>query len=69
MNRRFEQGDRNMNQRFDQIDRRLEQIERSINWRFEHVDSRLKALHADVIELRVALARQEGPVRTLQRPR
>ncbi|WP_295787943.1 hypothetical protein [uncultured Microbacterium sp.] len=51
--RRFEQVDK----RFEQVDKRFEQVDK----RFEQVDQQLRSVVDSVTELKIAVARIEGP--------
>lgn len=76
MNARFEKVD----ERFEKVDERFEKFERSMDERFEKaetsvaerfesVDEQLRTISADVVDLKVAVARLEGPQPTLLRAR
>ncbi|WP_314454624.1 hypothetical protein [uncultured Microbacterium sp.] len=43
--------------RFEQVDRRFEQVDR----RFEEIDSRIAEVAATLMDVKIALARIEGP--------
>ncbi len=51
--RRFEQVDK----RFEQVDKRFEQVDK----RFEQVDQQLRSVVDSVTELKISVARIEGP--------
>lgn len=48
---------------------RFDALERSLNARFDKVDERFDRIEADVVELKVAVARIEGTPPTLLRAR
>ncbi len=58
--RRFEQVDKRFEQvdkRFEQVDKRFEQVDK----RFEQVDQQLRSVVDSVTELKISVARIEGP--------
>lgn len=64
--------ERRTSDRFDQVDKRFDQVEKrfdKIDERFEKVDERFDRIEADVVELKVAVARIEGTPPTLLRAR
>lgn len=58
---RFEQVDA----RFSQVDARFDKIEKRSDARFDRVDEELREMRGDIIDLKVAVARIEGPQQTL----
>ena len=48
MNKRFEQMQKNMDKRFEQVDKRFEQMQENMNKRFEQVDRRFEQMQENM---------------------
>lgn len=66
---RFEGLERRFDARFANVDARFESGERRSDARFEKVDAHLTAIAVDLTDLKVAVARLEGPLPRLVTPR
>jgi uncharacterized protein YdcH (DUF465 family) len=61
---------RGLDARFDQVDARLERLDTRIDrveGRMDRVESQLDHLAGEIVEVKIAVARIEGPQRRLQR--
>lgn len=75
MNERFAQSDARVDARFDKVDARFTQADDSVNARFNTVDEQFKemgtqmsGLRAELNDVKVAVARLEGPHQRLILP-
>ncbi len=77
MDARFEAQDVKLELRFDRIDRRFERVDERferiderferIDERFDRVDQRLRLVELEMTEVKIAVARLEGPTPRLMR--
>jgi chromosome segregation ATPase len=70
----FERAESSMDTRFEKVDTHFERVESSMDTRFERVDAHferiedeLAAVKGELVEVKVAIARLEGPLPRLQR--
>lgn len=67
VDRRFEEIDRRfekIDERFDRVDQRFDRVDQ----RFEKVDAELGGLRTELVDVKIAVARWEGPAPRLLRP-
>jgi len=75
MDERFDKVDRrfeSVEQRFDKVDQRFEKVDQrfdKVDDRFFHVDEQIRSVQSELNEVKVAVARLEGPQQRLILPR
>lgn len=65
VNERFDKVGKHMNERFDKVDERFEKVDE----RFDKMDERLSQVQSELNDVKVAVARLEGPHQRLIFPR
>ena len=64
VNDRFDKVDKRMNERFDKVDERFEKVDEpfeKVDERFDKMDERMSQVQSELNDVKVAVARLEGP--------